>query len=251
MHWKSYVSLVRLARRRLASYADYVAFQRQQAKMLGSYLDQHSVTLYQKHVLDLGSGLGGYALEWQRCGGYVVAFDLSVMSPTLRQAGIPSLYGDAQRLPFSSDIFDMVFCASLIEHVPHPDCLVREVRRVLRPGGICYLSFPPFYSPRGGHEFSPFHYLGETLAIKLSRRDRKIPEWLRKYYDIRLSAPSFAATYKGWGLYQMTIARARRLIKESGLTIRHIGTRYVPVNLAAIPILGEILAWHVQMILEK
>lgn len=248
---KSYLALARLTRRRLRSYADYLSFQRQQARMLTEYLKEHGVSLHQKKVLDLGSGLGGYTLEWQASGGCVVALDLVTSSPAVREAGIPFVSSDAHFLPFASAAFDVVFCASLIEHVRRPDWLLREVRRVLRSGGICYLSFPPFYSPRGGHEFSPFHYLGEKVALKLVHRDHNVPDWLHEYYDIQPSARSFVESYRGWGLYRVTISQVRRWVRQTGFTVRHFGTRYLPVNLATVPILGEVLAWHIHMILEN
>ncbi len=251
MGWKEYLTLAQLARRRLTSYSDYVAFQRQQAKMLVGYLEEQGVSLPQKRVLDLGSGLGGYTLEWHARDSDVFALDLITASPAVRKAAIPFVRSDAQRLPFVSETFDIVFCASLIEHVSQPKSLLNEMRRVLCSEGICYLSFPPFYSPRGGHEFSPFHYLGEKVALHLSRRDRNIAGWLNRHYDISPSAQSFAETYTDWGLYRVTIAQARRWVRKAGFTVKHFGTRYLPVNLAAIPVLGEVLAWHVQMILEK
>jgi len=219
--------------------------------MVAEYLTQHNVLLNQSRVLDLGSGLGGYTVEWQRLGGDVMALDLTTAPPVVRDAGVPFVCADAQRLPFETETFDLVFCASLIEHVPHPNWLVGEIWRVLRMEGICYLSFPPFYTPRGGHEFSPFHYLGERLAFKLARRDRKIADWWYTYYNITPSAHSFAETFQGWGLYRVTIWQARRWVQEAGFNIRDLSTRFIPVNLAAIPVLGEILAWHVQMLLEK
>jgi SAM-dependent methyltransferase len=246
-----YLTLAQLGRRRLRSYADYLRFQRQQARMLSGYLERHNVCLHDRLVLDLGSGLGGYAVEWQAQGGHVVALDLVASSPAIKAARIPIVQANAHLLPFVDGIFDIVFCASLIEHVRRPEWLLSEIRRVLRPGGICYLSFPPFYSLRGGHEFSPFHYLGEKLALVLAQRDRDIPDWLHEHYGIRSSARSFAETYEGWGLYRVTISQARRWVKQAGFTVRHFGTRFLPVNLAAIPILGDVLAWHVQMILES
>lgn len=219
--------------------------------MLRDYLRKRGVALEQRTVLDLASGLGGYAIEWQAQSGRVVALDLTVASPAVRNAGIPFVRADACHLPLLSDSFDVVFCASLIEHVSNPIRLLREIRRVVCPGGLCYLSFPPFYSPRGGHEFSPFHYLGEEAALKLAQRDRHIPAWLTGYYHIPSGAQSYAETYQGWGLYRVTISRARHWIEQAGFVMRHLDTRYSPLNLTRVPILGEVLVWHAQMILEN
>jgi SAM-dependent methyltransferase len=42
---------------------------------------------------------------------------------------------DGQRLPFEDSSFDLVYCKQVLEHVEHPHELLREVARVLRPGG--------------------------------------------------------------------------------------------------------------------
>src|SRR6266700_2024506 len=47
-----------------------------------------------------------------------------------------------------------------LEHVPDPMGLAEEMIRVTRPGGLVYLSYTNWYSPWGGHEMSPWHYLG-------------------------------------------------------------------------------------------
>ncbi len=77
---------------------------------------------------------------------------------------------DALHASFSDESFPFVFCASLIEHVPEPIGLLTEIARVLTRDGSAYLSFPPFYSPVGGHQFKPFHLLGEQLALRLTRK---------------------------------------------------------------------------------
>jgi 2-polyprenyl-3-methyl-5-hydroxy-6-metoxy-1,4-benzoquinol methylase len=45
-------------------------------------------------------------------------------------------------LPFKDDLFDCVVAAELIEHVPDPDALVEECRRVLKPMGILIMTTP-------------------------------------------------------------------------------------------------------------
>lgn len=56
--------------------------------------------------------------------------------------GPPGVRADAARLPFRSATFDCVLATALLEHVPHPAHIVREIRRVLRPGGLVCIEVP-------------------------------------------------------------------------------------------------------------
>jgi SAM-dependent methyltransferase len=242
--------LWRLARRRQRSPEDYAAFQAQQASMLAGYLRRHGVTLSGKTVLDLGSGLGGYSAIWLREGARVVALDL-IRPAALTGERYAGVVGDAQAAPLRDASMAFVFCASLIEHVAAPERLLAEVARVLAPGGYCYLSFPPFYSPRGGHEFAPYHYLGERLALKLTPARRRELGWSDNPYQIIREPESYANLYVGWGLYRMTVAKARRLIAGSGLGLVDMSTRYMPASFIRWPVIGEALTWHAQFLLRK
>lgn len=48
--------------------------------------------------------------------------------------------GDAMCLPFKSEVFDVVICAHVYEHVPDSTKLMREIHRVLRWGGVCFFA---------------------------------------------------------------------------------------------------------------
>ncbi len=56
------------------------------------------------------------------------------------------IQGDCEALDFPDQSFDVAIAAAVIEHVPDPDRMVREAKRVLRPGGIVVLTSPdPFW----------------------------------------------------------------------------------------------------------
>ncbi len=252
MKASDYITLYRLAKARLRSEEDYRRFQRFQASLLLQYIYSFGINIDGRLVLDLGSGLGGYSQEIaRRCGAKVISLDLIGLLRSLEQ-GIYMLIADALSIPLRDESVDFIFCASLIEHVSNPVLLVKEIKRVLKSGQYCYLSFPPFYSPRGGHEFSPFHYLGEPCALYLSRLMKKAhPGWAARIYKPSPSPTSLANAYQGWGLFKLTIAKAIKIVRQVGLEIIDISPRYCPVNTAQWPILGEFLTWHVQFLLRK
>jgi SAM-dependent methyltransferase len=249
MDLADYARLWKLARRRLRSEEDYRKLQAFQAAMLLAYLQSFGIEVEKRRVLDLGSGIGGYSQELTRRGSTVISLDL--IKPRASMQGGRSVMGSALSIPLRDRSADFVLCASLIEHVFDPLRLLREIRRVLVRGGHCYLSFPPFYSPLGGHEFSPFHYLGERWAIRLKGRLGRSPEWVGDIYQVSPDPDSFSGIYEDWGLFKMTIGRARRLIGMSGLRTVNMSTRYLPFSLIRWPILGEIFTWHAQFLLKK
>ena len=57
----------------------------------------------------------------------------------------PDVFADAAGLPFAGGTFDAVACLEVLEHVRMPDQVLAEIARVLRPGGVAYVSMPFLY----------------------------------------------------------------------------------------------------------
>jgi SAM-dependent methyltransferase len=91
-------------------------------------------------VLEVGSGLGILAgdVAAAAAGVQVVGVELSPaqIAATVSRPGLTFLQGDAHALDFPDGSFDLVYARYLLEHVADPARVLREMRRVARPGGL-------------------------------------------------------------------------------------------------------------------
>jgi len=96
-------------------------------------------------VLDLGAGRGWAAKHFALLGCRVAAIDVVADDQVglgrawalMADSGVSfvPVIGDFERLPFSDCTFDVVFCAAALHHAPDLTRMLRDVLRVLKPGG--------------------------------------------------------------------------------------------------------------------
>lgn len=98
-------------------------------------------------VLDLGAGMGGFAVAAALRGASVVACDYNrdycdIITLRAARHGLtfPVYNVAGEALPFQSARFDVVVSWDVIEHVQSPEQLLAEIARVLRPGGHALLT---------------------------------------------------------------------------------------------------------------
>jgi ubiquinone/menaquinone biosynthesis C-methylase UbiE len=86
-------------------------------------------------VVDVGSGRGIYHALFRRRGAHVVGIDRSIGMAREAGAGCVSIVGDAQSLPLADAMCDRAVCNHVLYHVPDQKLAMRELRRIVRPGG--------------------------------------------------------------------------------------------------------------------
>ena len=107
-----------------------------------------------RRVLDLGCRSGALTRHFLD-GNEVVGLDVDRAALAKAEVlGIePVLANVEEPLPFEDATFDAVVAGELFEHLQFPDGLVREIHRVLRPGGVIVGSVPNAYRLQGRLRF--------------------------------------------------------------------------------------------------
>jgi ubiquinone/menaquinone biosynthesis C-methylase UbiE len=99
-----------------------------------------------ERVLEVGPGTGYYTLdvaEWVKPDGAVDVLDLQeeMLGHTMRRAGerglanVTPTQADATAMPYEDGIYDAAFLVTVLGEVPDQDAALRELARVLKPGG--------------------------------------------------------------------------------------------------------------------
>ncbi len=122
-------------------------------------------------IIDLGTadglmlGIIKDAFPFAKCFGIEYSQELVESSVDSR---ITVLQGDVNCLPILSDSFDVAIATAVIEHLPKPEVVLEEAKRVLRPDGIVVLTSPdPFWEKVAtmvGHLADDQHY--KVMDIK-------------------------------------------------------------------------------------
>jgi SAM-dependent methyltransferase len=183
------------ASRRFRSEYDYALFEYYRSAKVFRFLEQAGVAVGGS-ILDAGCGGGGMPLSFAEEARKVVGIDLA---PRFADAGhkLAAEHGlrnlhftraDGQALPFADASFDMVLSHAVIEHVADAALYLRELARVLKPGGTMYLSTAPYLSFAGAH--LPKLAIPIPLHLILGRRASfGIFVWLARHAPWALQEP--------------------------------------------------------------
>lgn len=89
---------------------------------------------------------------------------------------------DIRAIPVEEGRYDAVLCSQVLAHIPEPVAALREMRRVLRPGGVLWLTAPLFFQENEPpYDFFRFTQHGLRHLMKESGLEEVRLEWLEGY----------------------------------------------------------------------
>ncbi|PYS98733.1 MAG: hypothetical protein DMF65_10010 [Acidobacteria bacterium] len=128
---------------RAAGHADeYVAAMRARSARVRARLEEFRAIAGDARVLEVGSGSHGLVFYFGTTRGAGVdplACDYAALFPAW-QSRARTIAARGERLPFADRAFDVVLCDNVVDHAEGPAEIVREMARVLAPGGLLYFT---------------------------------------------------------------------------------------------------------------
>jgi ubiquinone/menaquinone biosynthesis C-methylase UbiE len=165
-----------------------------------------------RRVLDCGCGAGEYVLALCQRGADAWGIELSRDKLTTAPAPVAGRVsvGDLQDIAFRNATVDIALMNEVLEHVPDDSRALREVNRVLKPGGVLLI-----FSPNRRHPF-------ETHGASVKGSSRRIPHYvpLIPYLPLSLST-----TVMDFWARNYWPGELRQLVRSAGFRIAH--TDYV------------------------
>jgi ubiquinone/menaquinone biosynthesis C-methylase UbiE len=118
----------------------------------------------EKVVLDVGGGarftkwLAKYKTLFSDCDYRTMDCDNSLGADVV---------GDIHHIPLADSSMDAVICSSVLEHVENPIVAMREIKRILKPGGKLFIYVPSTYPyhARAGHYPDYWRFFDDSLLL--------------------------------------------------------------------------------------
>lgn len=103
-------------------------------------------------LLDVGCGTGHQLAQIARQGFQVAGVDGSqemLVQARCLNPGVDIRHADVEAIPFPDHSFDFAVCVEVLRYLPNPTACLREMARVLRPGGVCLVTATPLLNLNG------------------------------------------------------------------------------------------------------
>ena len=213
----------------------YTALAEDSAAQVGHYANLAGAVL-----LDVGGGPGYFRDAFRATGATYFALDSDVGELAgAGDIGPGTVIGSGMQLPFADGVADVCYSSNVLEHVSDPWRMADEMVRVTRTGGVVFISYTTWYGPWGGHETSPWHFLGGHKAR-------------RRYIAKHGHEPK---NRYGESLFAVTVADGLRWALDQRVAeVVEMLPRYNPSWsrwLLRVPVVREVVTWNLVLVLRK
>ena len=215
--------------------ATYARLARDSVELLGRY-----TPIAGRLAVDVGGGPGYTAAALRAAGAHAFTADPSAEELGLHgRAPEGALVADGLQLPLRDGGVDICCSYNALEHVAAPWRFLDELVRITRPGGLVFLGVTNWLSPWGGHETSPWHYLGGERAVaRYARRRGTLPK--NRY---------------GHSLFKIGVGEVLRWAeRHPQVAVRDAFPRYYPSwcrPLVRVPLVREVATWNLALVLDR
>lgn len=140
-----------MQKKKLSTHAWHERFVQQASwtKTIRNYLFSKASLTPKSYILEVGCGTCAILSQIQ--GGLKLGIDIDLKFLKFSQKALKDLYliqGDGHQMPFSSKVFDLVFCHYLLLWVDNPGAMLKEFARIGKPGAKVIILAEPDYGGR-------------------------------------------------------------------------------------------------------
>ena len=174
-----------------------------------------------KKVFDLGCGTGQYLLQLSSLGLECYGADISeeMLQSTRKKltsldvSDVTLINSDCYNLPFEDNFFDLIICIGVLEYLDDEKKALKEIKRLLRPGGFVIVTFPNFYKLR--NLINPYYYLIRIWTYLFGKKSRAPSHSPQDSKDVKIDFGK--STVSRYSLYKV-----KKIVTDSGFTISEV-----------------------------
>ncbi|OGD71553.1 hypothetical protein A3D09_01340 [Candidatus Collierbacteria bacterium RIFCSPHIGHO2_02_FULL_49_10] len=144
-----------------------------------------------KKILDIGCGTGETLTFLKTVFPKATLFGVDVLAEAVRftiQRGHAAKKADALNLPFKDNSFDAILLLDVIEHIKNDSAIIKEAKRVVKPGGVIVITAPALQFIWSAHDENQGHFRRYTRhrLLELARKNKMKVSFL-SYFNFFLS----------------------------------------------------------------
>lgn len=194
-------------------------------KFVIPYINQQKQLSSGDRVLEIGCGEGGNMKPFIELGCHVVGVDINApqienakkfLAKEVKAQNYNLIADDIYNISTSTiGQFDFIVMRDVIEHIPNQEKFMGHLKQFLKPNGIIFFGFPPWYMPFGGHQQSANSKVISKLPF-IHILPRFIYAFLLKFFGVDADGIKELLEIKDTGI---SIERFKRIVHENNYKI--------------------------------